>query len=51
MSSVSALVSCSAMVTSGLFCVVQTLPGKVPVAVLMMSDSQNGNLFSLYIPL
>lgn len=45
----STLVSYSAMVTSGRFCIVQTLSRKVPV--LMMSDSQNGNMFILYVPL
>lgn len=33
------------------FCLVQTLPSKVPVAVLMMSGSQSDSLLFLYIPL
>lgn len=39
MNGVSTLVSNLAMILSGRFCIVQTLPRKVPVAVLMMSGS------------
>lgn len=51
MSSLSTLVSCSAMDRIGWFCIVQTLPRKLPVAVLILLAVENYILFVLYIPL